>query len=458
MAHNADEIREELEKIIDDFALRGLRAIGVCKKEGEDGKWEFIELGVRVKMITGDQVAIGRETARRLGMGMNFHNAKVVRSDFVDGIPIADIIEEADGFGEVFPEDKYEVVKTLRKTKNGPHGGVHVVGMTGDGVNDAPALKAADVGIAVADATDAARSAADMVLLTPGLYVIIDAIIGSRKIFQRMKNYSTYAAVTTIRIVTTFALMACIWEFSFPPFAVLIIVYFNDGTILTISKDRASPSPTPDAWRLQEIFTNGFFLGLYLTVSTLAMYAVLTYTTWVTDTFHLDPLIIQDHVSPRPPGFNTTSEYSATAGFCENCMRLNSIIYLQVSITGQMVIFSTRARTFWFTDLPSYWLMGAFVFSQLCATLLAVYADWPFTAMGGIGWGYAGFVWVWSICWFIPIDLIKIAVHAFMYGNPWKTIHSRQMYNLNINGGASHMRSNKRAPNSRAYALASNRN
>jgi len=480
LAHNADDIREEQEKLINDFALRGLRAIGVCKKEGEDGVWQFIgliplldpprhdtketidhaiELGVGVKMITGDQVAIGKETARRLGMGLNFHNAKIVRQQFVEGVPIADIIEQADGFGEVFPEDKYTVVETLRKIKNGPFGGPHVVGMTGDGVNDAPALKVADVGIAVADATDAARSAADMVLLTPGLHVIIDAIVGSRKIFQRMKNYATYAAVTTIRIVTTFSLLACIWQFSFPPFAVLLIVYLNDGTILTISKDRATPSPTPDAWRLREIFVQGFVIGFWLTLSSVVMFAVLTYTYWAVDTLGLKPLVFQDSVFDPSRGGVNISTYADTAGFCDSeCRQLNSIFYLQVSITGQLVIFSTRAPTFFFLSLPSYWLMGAFVIAQLCATFIAVYADWEFTAMAPIGWQYAGFVWIWSLIWYIPTDLVKIAAHWIMNGNPWHSVHQRQFVGgLNINGGQSNMGSRKGAPNSRAYARASAR-
>mmetsp|Transcript_103588 Transcript_103588/g.322799 ORF Transcript_103588/g.322799 Transcript_103588/m.322799 type:complete len:449 (-) Transcript_103588:21-1367(-) len=393
IAYNADEIREEQDKIIDDFARRGLRAIGVSTKEGEDGKWEFmgliplldpprhdtkktieaaIRLGVSVKMITGDQVAIGKETALRLGMGMNFHNAAVVRSEFVDGIPIADIVEQADGFGEVFPEDKYAVVETLRAIKNGPFGGPHVVGMTGDGVNDAPALKVADVGIAVSDATDAARAAADMVLLTPGLHVIIDAIIGSRKVFQRMKNYATYACATTVRIVSTFSILACVWQISFPPFLVLIIAFLNDGTILTISSDRAQPSPTPDAWRLKEIFTMGSIIGAWLAISSIIMFIVIVGTTWFEETFNIPfehGLVKVDSLCTFGQGKNQTeivapenvydvnndclSAYQATYGYNTRGCMTHGVLYLQVSITGQMVIFSTRARLFFFQDRPS---------------------------------------------------------------------------------------------------------
>lgn len=526
LAHNAEEIREEQEKIIDDYARRGLRAIGVAVRKGveEEDKWEFVglislldpprddtkktieealRLGVEVKMITGDQVAIGKDTAERLGMGTKFYNAHIIRQEFVDGIPIGQIVEEADGFGEVFPEDKYKVVDVLRKmnTGNGPFGGPHVVGMTGDGVNDAPALKVSDVGIAVDGATDAARAAADMVLLTPGLNVIIAAIIGSRKIFQRMKNYAMYACATTIRIVTTFGILVCAWQFQFPPFMVLIIAYLNDGTILTISRDNADPSPKPDAWRLKELFSIGFVIGLYLTISTIVFWVVIIYTPFFdnigkgplpaikADTicnFYTIPSVQNDAYAqatllPPTAGFpiidQTTrapisyevcnnnasqepaltecanllknqnngldingnvalpyaqvsnqlynnnndclSAYAATAGNNLVSRRTNAIIYLQVSITGQLVIFSTRARLWFFTSMPSYWLMAAFVVAQLVATFITVYANWPFTAIAPTDWGWAAICWVWSIIWFLPIDIFKIGTYWILYGNPW---------------------------------------
>lgn len=162
-------------------------------------------------------------------------------------------------------EHKYEIVKRLQERK-------HICGMTGDGVNDAPALKKADIGIAVADATDAARSASDIVLTEPGLSVIISAVLTSRAIFQRMKNYTIYAVSITIRIVLGFLLLALIWKFDFSPFVVLIIAILNDGTIMTISKDRVKPSPVPDSWKLREIFATGIILGTYLAVMTIIFF------------------------------------------------------------------------------------------------------------------------------------------------------------------------------------------
>lgn len=162
-------------------------------------------------------------------------------------------------------EHKYEIVKKLQERK-------HICGMTGDGVNDAPALKRADIGIAVADATDAARGASDIVLTEPGLSVIVSAVLTSRAIFQRMKNYTIYAVSITIRIVLGFMLIALIWKFDFSPFMVLIIAILNDGTIMTISKDKVRPSPMPDSWKLKEIFATGVVLGAYLAVMTVIFF------------------------------------------------------------------------------------------------------------------------------------------------------------------------------------------
>ncbi|KAF2538020.1 hypothetical protein F2Q68_00019294, partial [Brassica cretica] len=175
-------------------------------------------------------------------------------------------------------EHKYEIVKKLQERK-------HIVGMTGDGVNDAPALKKADIGIAVADATDAARGASDIVLTEPGLSVIISAVLTSRAIFQRMKNYTIYAVSITIRIVFGFMLIALIWEFDFSAFMVLIIAILNDGTIMTISKDRVKPSPTPDSWKLREIFATGIVLGGYQAVMSVIFFWAIHKTDFFSDKF-----------------------------------------------------------------------------------------------------------------------------------------------------------------------------
>ncbi|GMQ02810.1 hypothetical protein CsSME_00048872 [Camellia sinensis var. sinensis] len=209
------------------------------------------------------------------------------KDESIAALPVDELIEKADGFAGVFPKHKYEIVKRLQARK-------HICGMTSDGVNDAPALKKADIGIVVADATDAARSASDIVLTEPGLSVIISAVLTSRAIFQRMKNYTLlilfiswvllvqiYAVSITIRIVLGFMLLALIWKFDFPPFMVLIIAILNDGTIMAISKDRVKPSPQPDSWKLSEIFATGIILGSYLAMMT----AIFFWAAYDTDIF-----------------------------------------------------------------------------------------------------------------------------------------------------------------------------
>lgn len=286
------ELEERLEADVQEYAQRGLRSLAVAYEEvssddphGAGDGFELIgllaifdpprddtqqtiddalSLGVRVKMVTGDQLAIAKETGRRLGLGDNMYPAKVLKDGPAKGSKHANLDElilEADGFAGVFPEHKYEIVRRLQ-------GLGHLVAMTGDGANDAPALSRANVGIAVEGATDAARGAADIVLTEPGLSTIVHAIRQSRIIFQRMRNYSIYACAVTIRIVVCFAVLAFTYKFDFPPFMVLIIALLNDGTIMTLSVDRVLPSTTPDTWDLAEIFSLAIAYGLYLTAST----------------------------------------------------------------------------------------------------------------------------------------------------------------------------------------------
>ncbi|CAK9234914.1 unnamed protein product [Sphagnum troendelagicum] len=432
LAVNKGEIAANVHSVIDKFAERGLRSLAVARqevpernKESAGGPWEFcgllplfdpprhdsaetirraLNLGVNVKMITGDQLAIGKETGRRLGMGSNMYPSSSLLGQHKDeslaALPIDELIEKADGFAGVFPEHKYEIVKRLQDRK-------HICGMTGDGVNDAPALKKADIGIAVADATDAARSASDIVLTEPGLSVIISAVLTSRAIFQRMKNYTIYAVSITIRIVLGFLLLALIWKFDFSPFMVLIIAILNDGTIMTISKDRVKPSPLPDRWKLKEIFATGIVLGAYLAMMTVIFFWAIHKTDFFSSHFHVHPI-----------GGNLKEETSA--------------VYLQVSIVSQALIFVTRSRSWSFVERPGLLLMSAFVIAQLIATFLAVYANWGFAQVQGIGWGWAGVIWLYSLIFYLPLDPIKFVIRYILSGKAWdnmldsKTAFTRQ--------------------------------
>ncbi|XLU94066.1 hypothetical protein S245_008418, partial [Arachis hypogaea] len=413
------EVLKKAHTIIDQFADRGLRSLGVARqtvsektKESAGEAWEFLgllplfdpprhdsaetirralDLGVNVKMITGDQLAIGKETGRRLGMGTNMYPSSSLlggsKDEAIATIPVDELIEMADGFAGVFPEHKYEIVKRLQDRK-------HIVGMTGDGVNDAPALKKADIGIAVADATDAARSASDIVLTEPGLSVIISAVLTSRAIFQRMKNYTIYAVSITIRIVLGFLLVALIWKFDFSPFMVLVIAILNDGTIMTISKDRVKPSPVPDSWKLNEIFATGVVLGTYMAVTSACFFYIIHDTTLFSKHFGVSDI--------------STSEE-----------QLNSALYLQVSIISQALIFVTRSRGWSYCERPGFMLVGAFLAAQLVATLIAVYAHWDFAKIHGVGWEWAGVIWLYSIVTYIPLDILKFIIRMGLSGSAW---------------------------------------
>lgn len=257
-------------------------------------------------------------------------------------------------------EHKYEIVKRLQDRK-------HICGMTGDGVNDAPALKKADIGIAVADATDAARSASDIVLTEPGLSVIVSAVLTSRAIFQRMKNYTIYAVSITIRIVLGFLLVALIWQFDFSPFMVLIIAILNDGTIMTISKDRVKPSPVPDSWKLKEIFATGVVLGTYMAIMTAAFFFIVHDTNFFTVSSLCKPNTKGNNFHSRKKLINMFS-FQETFGvhpIADSEEHLNSALYLQVSIISQALIFVTRSRSWSFVERPGLMLLGAFIAAQL---------------------------------------------------------------------------------------------
>ncbi|CAM8888783.1 unnamed protein product [Rhodiola kirilowii] len=417
-----EDVRKKAHAVIDRYADRGLRSLAVARqevpeksKDSPGAPWQFVgllplfdpprhdsaetirqalNLGVNVKMITGDQLAIAKETGRRLGMGTNMYPSSSLLGNHKDeslaGIPIEELIEKADGFAGVFPEHKYEIVKKLQEMK-------HICGMTGDGVNDAPALKKADIGIAVDDATDAARGASDIVLTEPGLSVIISAVLTSRAIFQRMKNYTIYAVSITIRIVFGFMFIALIWKFDFSPFMVLIIAILNDGTIMTISKDRVKPSPLPDSWKLKEIFATGVVLGGYLALMTVIFFWIVKDTDFFPDKFGVR------HIR-------------------DNDEEMMAALYLQVSIVSQALIFVTRSRSWSFVERPGMLLLGAFLIAQLIATLVAVYANWGFARIQGIGWGWAGVIWIYSVVFYFPLDIFKFGTRYALSGKAWNNL------------------------------------
>ncbi|RLN18272.1 uncharacterized protein C2845_PM02G40520 [Panicum miliaceum] len=439
LASNKSEIERKVHHAIGNYAERGLRSLAVAyqevpegTKESPGGPWQFVgllplfdpprhdsaetirralDLGVSVKMITGDQLAIAKETGRRLGMGTNMYPSSSLlgnKKGDIAVLPVDELIEQADGFAGVFPEHKYEIVQRLQARK-------HICGMTGDGVNDAPALKIADIGIAVADATDAARGASDIVLTEPGLSVIISAVLTSRAIFQRMKNYTIYAVSITIRIVLGFLLLACFWKFDFPPMLVLVIAILNDGTIMTISKDKVKPSPHPDSWKLAEIFATGVIIGAYLAVTTVLFFWAAYKTEFFVRVFDVRSL----NIDKLRREMGDKQDRDAIA---DNMERLASAVYLQVSTISQALIFVTRSRGWSFLERPGLLLMGAFVVAQLVASVLAAMVSWELAGIKGIGWRWTGAIWVYNIAVYLLLDPIKFGVRYGLSGRAWSLV------------------------------------
>ncbi|MGA7179233.1 MAG: plasma-membrane proton-efflux P-type ATPase [Thiobacillaceae bacterium] len=386
LSANADEVVAAVDKAVNEFAAHGFRSLGVARAEGE-GTWQFLgvlplfdppreealatianarQMGVNVKMVTGDAMAIARETARKLGLGTNILDA----SGFGDTKPhetvqLAKSIEQADGFAQVFPEHKFHIVDVLQQRG-------HIVGMTGDGVNDAPALKKADCGIAVSGATDAARAAADIVLMTTGLSVIIDAIKESRKIFQRMNSYAIYRIAETLRVLFFMTLSILIFNF-YPVTAVMIVLLaiLNDGAILSIAYDKVHYQDKPEAWNMHLVLGVATVLGLAGVVASFGLFYL------GERVFHLDRAHIQ------------------------------TLMYLKLSVAGHMTIFVTRTRGPFWSIRPARILWTAVLGTQIIATLIAVYG----VLMMPLGWGWAAFVWGYALLWFLVNDRVKLLAY-----------------------------------------------
>lgn len=387
LAANASQVQSSVEKAIKEFAARGFRSLGVARADGE-GQWQFLgilplfdppredakatiataaKMGVEVKMVTGDQLAIAIETARKLGLRTGILDAAGLGDvKHQESEAMAESIEKADGFAQVFPEHKFHIVDVLQKRG-------HIVGMTGDGVNDAPALKKADCGIAVSGATDAARAAASIVLLTPGLSVIIDAIKESRRIFQRMNSYAIYRIAETFRVLFFMTLAILVFNF-YPLTAVMIVMLalLNDGAILSIAYDNVHYQDQPESWNMPLVLGIATVLGVCGVVSAFGLFFL------GERVFHLDRAHIQ------------------------------TLMYLKLSVAGHLTIFLTRTRGPFWSIRPARILLIAVLGTQIVATLIAVYGLF----MTPLGWGWTMFVWGYSIAWALLNDRAKLLAYA----------------------------------------------
>jgi H+-transporting ATPase len=386
LSANAGQVKPEVEKAVNEFAARGFRSLGVARADVQ-GAWQFLgvlplfdppqeeakttittarQMGVNVKMVTGDQVAIARETAGKLGLGVNILDAGGFGdTKHHETAQLAESIEKADGFAQVFPEHKFHIVDVLQQRG-------HIVGMTGDGVNDAPALKKADCGIAVSGATDAARAAASIVLMTPGLSVIIDAIKESRKIFQRMNSYAIYRIAETLRVLLFMTVAILVFNF-YPMTAVMIVMLalLNDGAILSIAYDNVHYKDKPEAWNMRMVLGVATVLGVVGPVAAFGLFYL------GERVYHLDRAHIQ------------------------------TLMYLMLSVAGHLTIFLTRTRGPFWSIRPARILWMAVLGTQAVATLIAVYGLF----MTPLGWGWAGFVWGYALIWAILSDRVKLLAY-----------------------------------------------
>jgi H+-transporting ATPase len=377
---------DEVDKVVNGFAVKGYRALGVAV-DREDRGWQFAglialydppredsaktidtarKMGVDVKMVTGDHEAIAKEIAKQVNLDTNILTA----SSFLDKSDreAQAVVEDAAGFARVFPEHKYHIVELLQ-------GKGHIVGMTGDGVNDAPALKKADAGIAVAGATDAAKSAAAIVLTRPGLSVIIDAIKQSRKIFQRMNNYAIYRISETIRVLFFTTLSSIVFKFyTLTARMIVLLALLNDLPIMTIAYDNVRYSDKPEKWNIRTLLGIATFMGLVGVVSSFGILYI------GRDVLHLGRDVLQ------------------------------SFIYLKLSVAGHTILFAARTRGHFWSVTPAKPLFLAVISTQIVATLITVYG----ILLPAMGWTNALFVWAYALATFVVTDFLKVAFYRVL--------------------------------------------
>jgi H+-transporting ATPase len=403
LSHLEPETAAKAQGVVDAFAAKGYRTLGVARA-ADTGPWQFLgilplfdppredsaqtisearEHGVQIKMVTGDNVAIAREISQQLGLGTNIKSAAQLLKDCEDVCHLnpqeARSVEDADGYAEVFPEHKYGIVQGLQSRG-------HIVGMTGDGVNDAPAIKQADVGIAVSGATDAARAAADLVLTAPGLSVIVQAVEEARKIFERMNSYAIYRVVETIRIMF-FVVLAMIFFNFYPITAIMIILlaFFNDVPIMAIAFDNTMVDPDPVRWNMRRVLTLSTVLGLTGVVGSFLML-----------------IVAKNYLKLDIPHIQT-------------------YIFLKMAVAGHLTLFVTRTpRMFLRKPHPAPILFWSTVVTKLLATLFVVY---PFGLITPISWKDVGIIWAYCITWLFMGDMAKLMVlkHLDMTGERHQT-------------------------------------
>jgi H+-transporting ATPase len=323
-------------------------------------------------MVTGDDVAIGSEISGQLGMGTHLRAASDLFQKDMDmsHLPdsVVDQVEKADGFGRVFPEHKYGIVRALQQRG-------HVVAMTGDGVNDAPALKQADCGVAVSGATDAARAAADLILTAPGLSTIIDAIDEARRIFERIINYVVFRVAMTLDIMFVVVLATIFFGFSpLTPVMIILVALLDDVPIMTIAYDNTVLPKRPVRWNMRRLLVGSSLLGILSVAQTFGLLLV---------------------------GMEWLSNDSWQAWIKLSQDQIQTAVFLQIVAGGHLLLFVVRSRNWFFSrPWPAKPLLSAVVGTQVLAVLICGFG-WFVAALP---WEVIGMVWLYMLVWMVILD------------------------------------------------------
>ncbi|WP_308390014.1 plasma-membrane proton-efflux P-type ATPase [Acidithiobacillus sp. AMEEHan] len=394
MAKLDEDARRKAERAVEDFAAKGFRTLGVARSDDDGASWQFLGIlslfdpprvdskdtiieaqkhGIEVKMVTGDHRAIASEIAGQLNLGTHILTVDERLSKYAETEQLADglgaEIEKADGFAQVFPEHKYAIVKVLQRRG-------HIVAMTGDGVNDAPALKQADVGIAVSGATDAARAAAALILTAPGLNVIVKAVEEARRIFERMMSYTVYRIAMTLDILFFVVITMLIFN-SYPLTAIMVVLLslLDDIPIMTIAWDRTAVQSSPVHWEMARVLSLASLMGLLALGGTLVLYLLGRFAFQLPD------------------------------------WELQTLMFLQLIAGGHLMLFLTRTRgPFWKPPYPAPLLLLAILGTQIVGIAIVAFG-W---LMPAIPWVAIGLVWAYNIVWMFVADFAKLAIHRAM--------------------------------------------
>merc|ERR1719321_185961 len=330
----------------------------------------IMDAGVEVKMITGDHLNIAVETARRVGIPTNILSGETTREA---SYARDELVRSAGGFAQVLPRDKRECVLVLQKAYD------LVVGMTGDGVNDAPALSAAQCGIAVDDATDAAKGAAAMILTTEGLSAVFTAVLESRKIFNRLFSYISYRLASTIQILLYLSVLVYIFNCKVNPLYVILLALFNDITMIPVAEDRQTASAAPQHANVGSLISFSLVLGVMQTLVSLSYYLVL------------------------PDGWLVKGiDKSGNFGYPANTHAQNAI-WLQVSIAAELLIFAARAPGLFFLSRPAVPLFVSTMLGNLISIILAVYGF-----SDGLDWVEVAIIVGWDVAALFIVDCVKL--------------------------------------------------